>query len=247
MSQPPARHSESLIGLRIGSAIVGFMALFFVPSVRRAPSVREFIMGLGIGVAIVGTFFYQQQHTVLPMEYHAIDVAYTPQKDVAAPVTYAAVRTERPRGLKGIFKNYNVPETQLIVAVRDNEARYHDFVRKSARKHKVLRQYSREWMSYPDLRRLNNEWYRYHDPIRFAQGAARSKNLRQLLVKYSKNNEFRKFVREAVRQAPADLLFAIKTYTRSDPQAQWMHVRFAQATGVPLNQKSAPEITVARR
>ena len=68
------------------------------------------------------------------------------------------------------------------------------------RRYPLIRQYGRDWMSYPDLRKLNDDYMKNHDPMAFLSGVAASPNFGKILKKYATQKEIRDFVNKSLIQ-----------------------------------------------
>jgi hypothetical protein len=99
--------------------------------------------------------------------------------------------------------------------------------------HPKVYQYGREWMSYPDLKRLNDDYFVDHDPIKFLVGLSRSENFPKLVRKYAAEPELREYVLAGVKQAPADLTEAAVNMVQKDAQTRAFIVGIGQAMGLP--------------
>lgn len=118
-------------------------------------------------------------------------------------------------------------------AVRSNESRYERLARRYSAAHPVIRQYGVDWMRYPDLHRFNDEYFRDHDPIRFARNVAASPNFARLVKKYAHRPEVIGFCRDAAMEAPPELLRTVQDYLRTDSNAAELLRRFTTAAGLP--------------
>jgi hypothetical protein len=122
-----------------------------------------------------------------------------------------------------------------VEEVRRNEPFFARLAMKHTLKSKAIREYGRDWMSHPDLRKLNDEYFEHHDPVRFAYGAASSKSFWALVTKYSTRPEVLSFVTDAARSAPAGLRRAGSDFMKTDRSAEKLYRRFAAASGLPLD------------
>lgn len=88
---------------------------------------------------------------------------------------------------------------------RQHEAEVRKYAEKMTAKYAVIRQYGRDWMSYPDLRKLNDDFMRTKDPVAFMIGLSRSKNLGAMIQKYAGKPEIREFIVDGMKHAPGEL------------------------------------------
>lgn len=116
-----------------------------------------------------------------------------------------------------------VPEAEAPADPRSLARRSESAIRALAerytREHPLIRQYGKEWMSYPDLKKLNDDYMRDRDPIRFVKGLSGSDNFRAMMRKYIAQPAVQAFLREAVVSAPPEATIAATEYLRNDPQA----------------------------
>ena len=90
-------------------------------------------------------------------------------------------------------------------ATRKNERSIRAFAERMTSRYPVIRQYGRDWMSQPDLRKLNDDYMRDHDPVKFMLGLSRSENFSKLVRKYAGKPEIREFIVQGMKQAPTEL------------------------------------------
>ncbi|MDE2144005.1 MAG: hypothetical protein KGJ84_16470, partial [Elusimicrobia bacterium] len=101
-------------------------------------------------------------------------------------------------------------------AARKHEVEIRNFAARMTNKYAVIRQYGKDWMSYPDLKKLNDDYARNHDPIAFLTGLSQAKNFGVLLKKYAGAPEMREVVMEGMKQAPADLTSSAMDVLQND-------------------------------
>ncbi len=80
--------------------------------------------------------------------------------------------------------------------------------RKYSDRYPVIRQYGEDWISYPDLKKLRDDFWRDKNPAQFMRGLAASENFPKLAKKYIASPEIHAFIRDAITQAPGDLMSA---------------------------------------
>ncbi|MDD5656300.1 MAG: hypothetical protein PHF00_03495 [Elusimicrobia bacterium] len=107
-------------------------------------------------------------------------------------------------------------------AVRRAESQAHALALSYTRRYPSIRQYGRDWMSYPDLKKLNDDYMRDHDPVRFLRGLVRSPNFIPLSRKYAADPAIQSFVKQAIREAPGSLLGAALGFFEQDKPLQDM-------------------------
>ncbi len=125
------------------------------------------------------------------------------------------------------------PKADFRDVARRNESTVRDFAVRMTRKYPSVRQYGKDWMSYPDLRKLNDDYMRDHDPAAFMAGLARSKNFGVLVRKYATDPGIRAFVIDGVQQAPGELLGAAGDALKSDAVVKNLVTNVGNALGLP--------------
>lgn len=110
-------------------------------------------------------------------------------------------------------------EQTLIDIARKNEKRVQALADAYAKKYPVVRQYAEEWMKYPDLKKLNDDYGREHDPVKFVRGLAKSPNFPKLMKKYASQAPLQQFVMEVYTKAPSDASQAASEIVAQDSKA----------------------------
>lgn len=118
-------------------------------------------------------------------------------------------------------------------AIRSCEKGFQDLARSYTERHASIRQYGKDWMSYPDLRKLNDDYMRDHDPIAFLRGLAASPSFPVLMQKYAGDSAVRGFVGDSLRTAPSGAIGASMGYLSQDKQLNGFVQDVATKVGVP--------------
>jgi hypothetical protein len=95
-------------------------------------------------------------------------------------------------------------EKTLLEIARKNEGRIQALAVAYAKKYPVVREYAKEWMSHPDLKKLNDDYNKDHDPIKFIRGLAKSPSFGPMVKKYGTQAPLQQFVMEVYTKAPSD-------------------------------------------
>src|SRR3569833_1145438 len=82
-----------------------------------------------------------------------------------APKPAATAENAAPRTLKDAREDF-------ILECRRNEDAVRRYAERMTKQSPVILQYGRDWMSHPDLKKLNDDYMRNHDPIAFMAGLA---------------------------------------------------------------------------
>lgn len=93
-------------------------------------------------------------------------------------------------------------------AVRQSEARAQALAVEYTKRYPAIAQYGRDWMSYPDLKKLTYDYRDDHDPVKFLRGLAGSKSFPELAAKYARDPAVQAFVKDALKDMPHDVLAA---------------------------------------
>ncbi|MDD5656390.1 MAG: hypothetical protein PHF00_03950 [Elusimicrobia bacterium] len=126
-----------------------------------------------------------------------------------------------------------VSSREFADAAKSFEAKIRVLGEAYTRRYPVIGRYGRDWMSRPELKRLNDDYMRDHDWMKFLRGAARSRDFAGHLAKYAAVPEIQSFVREALRQAPDEVLAAAPGLLREEAAVRTLVANTAGALGLP--------------
>ena len=101
------------------------------------------------------------------------------------------------------------------------------------RRYPVIRQYGREWMSHPDLKRLNDDYMLHHDPVAFLIGLSQSKSFPLLVKKYAAYKPFHDFILDGVKAAPAEAVQTAFQQVGGDARMKGLVDSVSGALGFP--------------
>lgn len=125
----------------------------------------------------------------------------------------------------------------LKEAARRSGGRVSAYTARFRDRHPEMREYSRQWMRDPDLKRLNDEYFRDRDPLKFAQGLAASPSLGPMVKKFAADPKIRvlatEFVQGVVKEVPSDLMAAATSVLNEDKVLKTLLANAATAVGVP--------------
>jgi hypothetical protein len=125
------------------------------------------------------------------------------------------------------------PEEEFRQAVAASESKARALAMSYTKRYPSIANYGRDWMSYPDLKKLNDDYMRERDPVKFMRGLARSENFPKLIKKYAGDPAIHAFVIEAIKEAPIDLAAAAAGYLPGDALARSSVDGVAGALGLP--------------
>lgn len=131
------------------------------------------------------------------------------------------------------------PASPLDKAARRGGARVSAFTTRFRERHPVMRQYSRLWMSYPDLKKLNDDYMRDRDLARFVRGLTAAPSLQPLVRRIAADPASHRlaveFLAGAATEAPAELVAAACERVGGDRALMGLVERVASAVDVPLS------------
>jgi hypothetical protein len=118
-------------------------------------------------------------------------------------------------------------------ACRKSEGKAQALAQAYTKRYPSIAQYGRDWMSHPDLKRLNDDYMRDHDPVAFLRGVARSKNFAKLMVKYAQDPALQALVKEGIAKAPGELTSSAMSLLKEDAVIKRVVANVAEALGLP--------------
>lgn len=124
-------------------------------------------------------------------------------------------------------------EIDFKAVARANEAKVAALAMRYTRRYPLIAQYGRDWMSYPDLKKLNDDYMRDHDPVAFLHGVARSKNFGKLAGQYATAAPIQNFVKEAMKNVGGDATSAAASLMKDDSLVKDLASNTASALGLP--------------
>ncbi|MBI3552186.1 MAG: hypothetical protein HY077_06685 [Elusimicrobia bacterium] len=225
------------------------------PPPQRRSWLAALLVVLAIGGSAVGVFIYQllQGNRKSSLDASGFDIAQTTDNTprptstpVAQPQSSLGVistglsgihfgRTAGPGGTPAQQAEdaaSKAAETFSQLCVR-NEAKVRSFAEKYTKQSPTLQKYGREWMSYPDLKKLNDDYMRNHDPIAFLRGLTQSANFPKLVKKYAGDSSMQGFVRDGMKQTPPELLNSGISYMNKDNVVKQLVTKVMESLGIP--------------
>lgn len=153
------------------------------------------------------------------------------------PESEAAPEKEDSAKVEADFKN----------AVLKGEDQIRALGRKYTDRYPVIRQYGEDWISYPDLKKLRDDFWRDKNPARFMKGLAASENFPKLAKKYIASPEIHAFIREAITQAPGDLFSAASAFMSQEKSVNQVVNGVAKEMGISTEALDSGEKPVTQR
>jgi hypothetical protein len=144
----------------------------------------------------------------------------------AAPRPASAAQAAAPRTLKDAREDF-------IMECRRNEDLVRRYAERMTAKSPVVLQYGKDWMSHPDLKKLNDDYMRNHDPIAFLEGVARAPSFPILLKQYAGKQEILGFIVQGLTQeAPHGLVESGLVLMRDDASLKPLVTQVETAVGM---------------
>jgi hypothetical protein len=105
------------------------------------------------------------------------------------------------------------------------------------RAHPIMREYSREWMSHPDLKKLNDDYLRDRDVRKFVHGLVDAPSFGPLVRKIVSDPASRALARDfaagLARETPPELMSAATEFVDEEKTVRKLVDRVAGAFGLP--------------
>jgi hypothetical protein len=124
-------------------------------------------------------------------------------------------------------------ESAFTKAVRKSEARAEALAIKYTERYPAIAQYGFDWMSHSDLKKLNDDYMRDHDPVKFLRGLAAAKSFPELTAKYASDPAVQAFVKDALKDMPHDVLEASSGMLVQDGVLRALLSDSGKALGLP--------------
>ncbi|MFI5361151.1 MAG: hypothetical protein ACHQ49_04205 [Elusimicrobiota bacterium] len=118
------------------------------------------------------------------------------------------------------------------------QARKHEddvrrFAERMTNKYPLIRQYGKDWMSHPDLKKLNDDYMRNHDPVAFIMGLAKAPSLGGMVKQYAGKPEIVQFITQGMKEAPADLTASAMDVLTNDSTVKGLIGNIVSGLGLP--------------
>ena len=109
--------------------------------------------------------------------------------------------------------------------------------------HPIMAEYSRAWLSHPDLKKLNDDYMRERDPVKFLHGLAAAPSLGPFIMKVATDPAAQatlvEFLSGVTKAAPADLTEAATAVLKDDSIVRTLAANVAQSIGLPPSMLSS--------
>jgi len=142
------------------------------------------------------------------------------------PVSGAAPQAARPG-------NPQPAVSVFTEAVRRSEAKAQALAIEYTERYPAIHQYGQDWMSKPDLKKLNDDYMVDRDPVRFLRGLAGARSFPELTAKYARDPAVQAFFKEALKETPRELLAASADLLVEDGVLRALLSDTGQALGLP--------------
>jgi hypothetical protein len=118
-------------------------------------------------------------------------------------------------------------------AARKHERDVQNWAMRMTNQYPAVRQYGKDWMSYPDLKKLNDDYSRDHDPIAFMVGLSHAPNFGTMLKKYAGVPEMRTVVMQGMKESPPELTSSAMEVMQNDHVMKDLVANVASGMGLP--------------
>lgn len=219
--------------------------------------VLSVLMGFFIGVYFYRHWIYDQRALsgpglgVNPTESPGTSQPAIVNEQLPGPSSLTMIRTG-PMGSEMAGRSTPQSAQTLTTLIRGDEWHYRRLAVEYTRKYPIIREFGRDWASYPDLRRFNQEYDRDHDPIKFSYHVVSSPNFATLVKKYSGRPEILQFIQDIVKTTPVEIFDASRSFLTQDNRAYDLLKQFAHAAGLPdsvaaglASRSASPQQTVS--
>ena len=218
---------------------------------RRSSKSAAILAVLAVAGSAVGVVIYQLAQKDKPMvDTAGFDISKTqesrPVQNTAQTLIGSAAPTDRTMFLAedlskmrfGAGGNTAKPVAKKAAdsfteACRQAEGKVQALAQAYTLRYPSLVRYGKDWMNYPDLKKLNDDYMRDHDPIAFLRGTARSKNFAKMLVQYAANPAVQSFVKEGIAQAPGEVTSSAMSLLKEDNAIKTVVSNVVAALGLP--------------
>jgi hypothetical protein len=131
----------------------------------------------------------------------------------------------------------------LNEAARRSGAPVSAYTKRFRERHPVMKQYSREWLSHPDLKKLNDDYLKDHDLVRFVHGLTAAPSFGPLVRKIAADPASHElaidFLTGLVREAPPELTASAAALLNQEHAAMGLVRSVVGALGLPPEVVSA--------
>ncbi|MBI5630939.1 MAG: hypothetical protein HY921_08655 [Elusimicrobia bacterium] len=205
------------------------------------------LAALAIAGSALGALIFQHlQNRQAGLDKTGFDISETSQAPRRAASSSASatpaqsglgmVKTGMPGfslGLKAPPPAARKAAASVTELARANESRIRGLAMAYTKRYLVIAQYGRDWMSHPDLKKLNDDYMKDHDPVKFMRGLASSRNFGAMVKKYATKPEVQAFTRDAIKNAPGQLISAASEFLNEDKVVKKLVDNVAQSLGLP--------------
>ncbi|MDE2039503.1 MAG: hypothetical protein KGO96_01730 [Elusimicrobia bacterium] len=223
MEAPPRRSSAGWLALAFLAVVGSAAGGLWYQAMMRQRSAGERPQEQGFDLSKVAA-----RPRPRPASQAQAGPAPAPASGLAMLVRPAGPRPEAPAAKPAPSR-----PASFTALLRRTESAVGALARAYTRDSPVIRAYGRDWMSYPDLRKLNDDYMRDHDPAAFLRGLAASPNFPKLVRKYASQPILRQFVLDGLKVAPAGALAAASQLLGRDGAAFKLVENVASGLGLP--------------
>jgi hypothetical protein len=184
------------------------------------------------------------------LEMLSVDAKTKAELTGTAPAAKPETPATRAAGAPTLSHDPAQARADFVAQARKHEASVRDFAVRMTAKSPVVAQYGRDWMSHDDLKKLNDDYMRTHDPVAFMAGLSKAPSFPGLLKKYAGSPQLTAAVVLGVTQeAPGELVDAGLNWVHTDPSIKNTISSIATALGLPpemIKKLTAAEAATAK-
>jgi hypothetical protein len=215
----------------------------------------------GSFIAVIGWYLMQNRGGATAIDASGFDLSAAPTIQRAVPVAASAPSPAAPASSLGMLKadaGISIVESNsqnaapgaaaqaaksgdkkeqahmgFTEACRRHEGEIRAWATRMTNKYPIVRAYGKEWMSHPDLKKLNDDYMRTKDPIAFMVGLSRAPSLGAMMKKYGAAPEMREVVMQGMKQAPGDVTSSAMEVLQNDHVVKDLVANVASGLGLP--------------
>jgi hypothetical protein len=218
------------------------------------------LFALAFCVSVVGAIWYYLQHSDKPVVMvgkDGFDLSEVAKRAEQAGGATAQTSQKSGLGMIGSISGMQFGQTPqaagstpafaattaqtITQLIKTTERAMIDLAYDYTKRYPVIREYGHDWMHYPDLRKLNDEYMRTHDPFAFMKGLASAPNFGVMVKKYGTQPAVRNFVMEAVKKAPPEAMPTAAEYVSRNDSLKQLTDTVATSLGLPPGLLGTPQ------
>jgi hypothetical protein len=154
-------------------------------------------------------------------------------KGVSIGVTGPAAQAAGPGAADKPVDKKAEAHASFTEQARKHEGDVVKYSMKMEKKFPILKRYARDWMSHPDLKKLNDDYMRNHDPVAFIMGLTKAPSLGTMVKQYAGNPAIIGYITQGMKEAPGDLTGSAMDVLTNDSTVKGLIGNIASGLGLP--------------